>query len=152
MSSFFDDQRPVQERFLRKRGIGGEIADLRGDLKVAFDRVEAAIPTLVPAQVQTSDDTQTVLMERVLETNSSAVIKISVSCADSGNTMRAGFVKRALFHRGSSGDVTLDIIQDDFTYRSDPALLCTFIAAGNKAQVVVTGKVGTVVNWEGTFS
>lgn len=152
MSSFFDDQRPRQIRFARGSGVSGEIADLRGDLRVAFDRVEAAIPTQVPQELQTLDDVQQTLMERSLDTNSAEVIKITVSCTDDGNSMRGGFVKRGLYHRGASGDATLDMIQDDFTYRSDPALQCTFSVSGNKAQVVVTGKAATVVNWKGTFS
>lgn len=103
----------------------------------------------IPATIQTTDATPTVLDAYSLPPDSSFVVdvKVSVKEASSGGES-GGFGLRVVATRIGAGAAALvGAVQSYFVRRSDPSIDATLRVSGNDVEVEVTGLAATTLNW-----
>lgn len=103
------------------------------------------------ASVQTTDATPTTIYSMTVPEGTCVVLHAKVACEDSGDTLRAGYMRTARAHRVGSGAAVLGTVQDDYTDESDAALDCDITVNGNDLRVTVTGKASTTIDWTATI-
>jgi len=99
-------------------------------------------------EYSTTDATQYTLVASSIAVNSLVMLKAEVSARANDNSCFAGFIKTVMAYNTGAGAI-LGTIQDDYTYRTNTNLNCTFTTNNNDVRVSVTGLAGTTINWDG---
>lgn len=104
------------------------------------------------ATVQTTEDPATVLKTIAVATSKTILIEARVAALKSGAAQGAGYILRAAFRNAAGtvsqigGDSVDTVFEDDATWGGVSTAI-----SGTNAQVKVTGKLATTIDWGGDF-
>lgn len=124
---------------------------------MALPQIIPSVPDLnlvggISYDVQTNDDTPTVLFELSLNDQSAIKFNASVQAVATDMTLKLGYERNVVVNRDGAS-AALGIAQDPFTDNSDnPSAICYWETVGTTARLMVRGVVGKTINWVGKVS